>query len=169
MAEITALTTLSDYTARLSTQAYNRLFAKDGGSTPDATYAALIVAEANSLFRTMTRAAFPDGVYTTGDTVDPAIVGCIVDLGCSIAASRHVSYDPEGGYAVGGARARAFIKELNRDADATALTPDVGIFTISGSAAIVLSVATSAELAAAQRADLARWEKPIKATGVQLD
>lgn len=28
---------------------------------------------------------------------------------------------------------------------------------------------TSAELAATQRADLARWEKPIKATGVQLD
>ena len=28
---------------------------------------------------------------------------------------------------------------------------------------------TSSELAAAQRADLARWEKPIKATGVQLD
>jgi tripartite-type tricarboxylate transporter receptor subunit TctC len=28
---------------------------------------------------------------------------------------------------------------------------------------------TSTELAAAQRADLARWEKPIKATGVQLD
>ena len=27
----------------------------------------------------------------------------------------------------------------------------------------------SAELAAAQKADLARWEKPIKATGVQLD
>lgn len=28
---------------------------------------------------------------------------------------------------------------------------------------------TSAELAVAQRADLTRWEKPIKATGVQLD
>lgn len=28
---------------------------------------------------------------------------------------------------------------------------------------------TSAELAAAQRIDLARWEKPIKSTGVQLD
>jgi tripartite-type tricarboxylate transporter receptor subunit TctC len=28
---------------------------------------------------------------------------------------------------------------------------------------------TSAELTAAQRADLARWEKPIKATGVSLD
>ena len=27
----------------------------------------------------------------------------------------------------------------------------------------------STELAAAQRADLARWEKPIKSTGVQLD
>jgi tripartite-type tricarboxylate transporter receptor subunit TctC len=28
---------------------------------------------------------------------------------------------------------------------------------------------SSAELAAAQKVDLARWEKPIKATGVQLD
>jgi hypothetical protein len=28
---------------------------------------------------------------------------------------------------------------------------------------------SSADLAAAQKADLARWEKPIKATGVQLD
>ena len=28
---------------------------------------------------------------------------------------------------------------------------------------------TSAELAAAQRADLARWEKPIKSTGITLD
>lgn len=28
---------------------------------------------------------------------------------------------------------------------------------------------TSAELAAIQRTDLARWEKPIKATGIQLD
>jgi tripartite-type tricarboxylate transporter receptor subunit TctC len=28
---------------------------------------------------------------------------------------------------------------------------------------------TSAELATAQARDLARWEKPIKATGVQLD
>lgn len=118
MAEITALTIISDYSARLSTQAYNRLFARDGGSVPDPIYAALIVAEANSLFRTMTRAAFPSGVYTTGDAIDPAIVGCVVDLGCSIAASRHVSYDPEGGYAVAGARARAFIRELNRDADA---------------------------------------------------
>jgi tripartite-type tricarboxylate transporter receptor subunit TctC len=27
----------------------------------------------------------------------------------------------------------------------------------------------SADLAAAQKVDLARWEKPIKATGVQLD
>jgi len=27
----------------------------------------------------------------------------------------------------------------------------------------------SADLATAQKADLARWEKPIKATGVQLD
>jgi hypothetical protein len=28
---------------------------------------------------------------------------------------------------------------------------------------------SSLDLAAAQKTDLARWEKPIKATGVQLD
>jgi hypothetical protein len=28
---------------------------------------------------------------------------------------------------------------------------------------------TGAELAAAQREDLSRWERPIKASGVQLD
>ena len=28
---------------------------------------------------------------------------------------------------------------------------------------------TSLELAAVQRADLARWEKPVKATGISLD
>jgi V8-like Glu-specific endopeptidase len=40
-----------------------------------------------------------------------------------------------------------------RDADATALTPDVGIFTISGTAAIVLNVATQAELAGSGAGD----------------
>ncbi|MFO0755545.1 MAG: FHA domain-containing protein [Byssovorax sp.] len=40
-----------------------------------------------------------------------------------------------------------------RDNDATALTPDVGIFTISGTAAVVLSVATQGELAAAGAGD----------------
>ncbi len=40
-----------------------------------------------------------------------------------------------------------------RDADATALTPDVGTFTISGTTAIVLNVATQAELAGSGAGD----------------
>ena len=36
-------------------------------------------------------------------------------------------------------------------------------------ATLEASQKTAGELAAAQKADLARWEKPIKATGVQLD
>lgn len=92
-----------------------------GGAPADTTFLTLCLAEANSYFRAMTRAAFPDGVYTTTDTLDPAIVGCVVDLCNDVAASRHSSYDAENGYAIKGAQARAFIKQLNRDADARAL------------------------------------------------
>ena len=44
----------------------------------------------------------------------------MVDLCNDVAASRHSSYDAENGYAIKGAQARAFIKQLNRDADARA-------------------------------------------------
>ena len=118
MAEQTTIATSADLIARLSTQAYTRLYARDGGSTVNTTFRDLCLAEANSLFRTLTRAAFPSGVYTTTDTLDPAIVGCVVDLCNDIAASRHASYDVENGYAVKGAQARAFCKQINRDADA---------------------------------------------------
>ena len=121
MSEQTAIAVIADVTARLSTQAYNRLYAKNGGGAPaDTTFLTLCLAEANSYFRAMTRAAFPDGVYTTTDTLDPAIVGCVVDLCNDVAASRHSSYDAENGYAIKGAQARAFIKQLNRDADVRA-------------------------------------------------
>ena len=70
MSEQTTIATSADLIARLATQAYTRLFAKSGGSTVDTTFRDLCLAEANSLFRTMTRAAFPSGVYTTTDTVD---------------------------------------------------------------------------------------------------
>lgn len=118
MAEIVQIATAADLTARLSLQAYTRLFAKNGGTTVDTAFRDLCIAEANSLFQTTTRPAFPDGVYASGDTVDPAVVGCIIDLVCEIAARRHVSWDAEGAYAEGGKRAREFMRAINRDADA---------------------------------------------------
>lgn len=120
MAEQTAIVTSADVTARLSTQAYARLFAKNGGATADTTFRDLCIAEANSEIRVLTRAAFPDGVYSTTDTLDVMIVGKAVDLVCAIAASRHVSFDDEGAFAALGRNARAFFKSLNRDADARA-------------------------------------------------
>ena len=99
---------------------YARLFAKNGGGTPDTTFRDLCLAEANSLFRTMTRVAFPSGIYTTTDTLDPAMIGCVVDLACEIAARRHGVWDESGAFAEQGKRARELIKQLNRDADARA-------------------------------------------------
>ena len=120
MAELTNVITATDITDRLATAAYNRLYARNGGSTPDSGYVATIVAESNSTFRVLTRAAFPDGVYQTTDTRDPAVVGWIVDLANGIAAARGISYDPESGYASKAREARANIKLMNRDADARA-------------------------------------------------
>lgn len=120
MAEQTAIITSADVTGRLSTQAYARLFAKNGGATADTTFRDLCIAEANSEIRVLLRAAFPDGLYTTTDTLDAAIVGRGVDLVCAIAASRHASYDEEGAYAQLGKNARAFFRSLSRDADARA-------------------------------------------------
>ncbi len=60
MAEQTAIITSADVTGRLSTQAYARLFAKNGGATADTTFRDLIIAEANSEIRVLLRAAFPD-------------------------------------------------------------------------------------------------------------
>lgn len=120
MAEQTSIVTSADVTARLSTQAYARLFAKNGGATADTTFRDLCISEANSEIRVLTRAAFPDGIYATTDTLDVMIVGKAVDLVCAIAASRHVSFDDEGAFAALGRAARMFFKHLNRDADARA-------------------------------------------------
>lgn len=120
MAEQTTIATSADLIARLSTQVYTRLFAKNGGSTVDTVFRDLCVAEANSLFRTMTRVAFAQGVYSTTDTLDPALVGCVVDLACEIAARRHGLWDEQGSFAEQGRKARELIKQLNRDADARA-------------------------------------------------
>lgn len=120
MAEQTAIIAAADVTGRLSTQAYARLFAKNGGATADTTFRDLIIAEANSRIRTMTRAAFPDGLYATTDTLDPEVIGRGVDLVCAIAASRHASMDDDGAYARNGRAAEAFFRALTRDADARA-------------------------------------------------
>lgn len=120
MAEIVNIVTPTDVIECLSTQAYNRLFAKNGGNTPDTSYRDRCIAEANSEIRVLTRAAFPDGLYQTGDTLDPLVVGQGVNLTIAIASSRHLATEETSGYARLGAKAREFFKSLNRDRDARA-------------------------------------------------
>ena len=120
MAELVDIVTPADVIARLSTQAYNRLFAKSGGNTPDTTFRDIIIAEANSEIRVLTRAAFPDGLYQIGATLDPMVVGEGVNLVIAKAASRHLATEETSGYARLGVGAREFFKSLNRDRDARA-------------------------------------------------
>ena len=116
----------SDVQACLSTKAYQRLFAINGGTTIDATFRARRVGEANSVGDTLTRAAFPDGFEGTGGTVDVAIVGAYCDIALEIAASRHLTANDASGYAISGKRARDYLKSLNRDRDARPATSAAG-------------------------------------------
>lgn len=116
----------SDIQARLSTQAYTRLYAKSGGATVDATFVSTIVAEADSAVRMITKASFPDGFDAAGGSVDPAIIGACVDIANEIAASRHPAATENSGYFLAGRRARDFLKSLNRDMDARPVTSASG-------------------------------------------
>lgn len=118
MAEITAIITTADVQAALSDQAYKRLYAKSGGGTVDAVFLAARVAEANSIARIITRAAFPSGLYQTGDEIDPGIVGAVVDICNGRAAARHPAATDLGGYFLSEKLGRELLKSMNRDADA---------------------------------------------------
>lgn len=116
----------SDIQARLSTKAYQRLFAINGGTTIDSAFLALVVSEANSVGDTLTRAAFPDGFEGTGGTVDVAIVGAYADIALEIAAARHLTANDGSGYALAGKRAREYLARLSRDKDARPATSAAG-------------------------------------------
>jgi len=110
-----ALFTSSDISARLSTTAYQRLYARNGGSTVDATFLALMVAETESRVNMLTAAAFPAGFDATGGTVDVAIVGACVDICNGLAASRHPSASENGAYALAQRNAEEFLRKLKAD------------------------------------------------------
>lgn len=120
MAEIINIVTVEDVDALISSQARTRLFAKNGGSTVDLVFQSRIVAQANSRIRVLTHRAFPDGLYQTGDTLDPDVVGRGVDLVLGLAASRHLATEETSNYIRLKAQAEEFFKSLNRDRDASA-------------------------------------------------
>jgi len=121
-----ALVSASDVQARLSSQAYARLFAKSGGATVDSTFLALCVAEAESQVRIWSQGHFPAGFDAAGGTVDTAIVGACVDVACYLAARRHPSAQEGEAYRRGFDDAREFFRALNRDRDARPVTSAAG-------------------------------------------
>ena len=102
----------ADLQARLSPQAFTRLYARNGGSTVDTVFADLCLAEAESEFRMICAAAFPDGFTSP---VDVAIVGAVCDIANAKAAARHLSATEQSGYALAGKAARDFARRLSDD------------------------------------------------------
>ena len=121
-----ALAAAADVQARLSDQAYRRLFAKNGGSTVDTVFLALCLAEAESELLTILAAAFPSGFESSGGTVDVVIVGWCVDLACERAAIRHLAATEGSGYFLGGERARKAARDMARDRDRRPVTAGTG-------------------------------------------
>lgn len=103
----------ADLQARLSEQAYRRLYARNGGGVVDATFVDLLLAEAESEFLMVTEAAFPDGFTAP---VDVAIVGNICALANAKACGGHLSASEMSGYDLAGRRALAFAQRLAADA-----------------------------------------------------
>lgn len=110
-----AIFSSADITARLSTQAHARLFARNGGTVVDTAFRDLIVAEAESRIRMLTAAAFPAGFDAAGGTVDEALKGAGVDIACGLAASRHPSAGEGGAYVLAMTRAEEFLRKLKAD------------------------------------------------------
>lgn len=110
-----ALIVAADVTARLSDQAYKRLFAKSGGSTADTTFRDLCISEANSRAAMLLEPAFPDGLDAAGGTVDEGVKGLVVDLCCGLAAARHPSATDTAGWVKAMKDAEAMLRALKRD------------------------------------------------------
>lgn len=102
----------ADIEARLSPQAFKRLYARGGGPTVDTTFADLCLSEAESEFLMITEAAFPGGFTAP---VDVAVVGAIVDIANMKAAGRHMTASESSGYDLAGRRALAFAARLAAD------------------------------------------------------
>lgn len=111
-----ALFVAADITGRLSTQAYAKLYAKNGAAAGvDTTFRDLLIAETESRVRMLTAAAFPGGFDAAGGTVDLAIVGACVDICNGLAASRHPSASENGAYAFAQKNAEEFLRKLKAD------------------------------------------------------
>lgn len=118
--------TRADVTGRMSTAAYTRLYARNGGATADLTFLDQCIADAESEVRMLTAAAFPGGIDADGATVDAAITRAAVKIANGLAAEGSVNANEQSSYFEAANIARSFLKRLSRDDDARSVTVPQG-------------------------------------------
>lgn len=111
-----ALITASDIQARMTTEAYDRVWDKDGTGSVDSSFQAVCIASATSEARMRCGAAFPEDWETNGATPDVAIV----DHVCALAIYKGVRLNPSAGgqvspYEKAYKEALDFFDRLSRD------------------------------------------------------
>lgn len=100
---------------RLTVQAQRRLYAPGGGAVLDHAFLDLCLLEAWSEAHSITAAAFPQGLRNADDSIDPFVVGAVVDLCNAKAAGRHLNATDASGFAKAAATARATLEKLATD------------------------------------------------------
>jgi hypothetical protein len=99
-----------------SEPARRRLYAPSGGAIVDNAFLDLCLLEAWSKAHAITQQAFPEGLRNGDDSIDHAVLGCVVDLCNEVAARRHLNATEASGYFTAGKRA---VEELERYASDT--------------------------------------------------
>lgn len=118
--------TRADVTGRMSTSAYTRLYARNGGSTVDLVFLDQCITDAESEVRMLTAAAFPGGIDADGATVDAAITRAAVKICNGLAAEGSPNANEQSSYFEAANIARGFLKRLSRDDDARSVTVPQG-------------------------------------------
>lgn len=98
-----------------SESARRRLYAPSGGAAVDNAFLDLCLEEAWSRAHAITQQAFPSGLRNEDGTIDPALLGSVVDLCNEVAARRHLNATEASGYFTAGKRAVTELEKLASD------------------------------------------------------
>lgn len=118
--------TSADITARLSTDAYLRLFDRNGTGAADATFLQECIDDACSQWCMWTGAALPGDWTAGGASVEPAVKRHLAWMACYAAAQGFPGAGGGNPYRQHWLDAKAFAADLSRDKDARLVTSAPG-------------------------------------------
>lgn len=118
--------TTADLTARLSTDAYNRAFDRNGTGTVDAAFVQQCVDDACSQWQVWTGAALPGDWTLNGASVEVIVKRRLAGLACYFAAENYPGAGTGNPYQAQYDAAKALAADLSRDRDARLVTSAPG-------------------------------------------